>query len=239
MSHSLSIPREIPVMTLPNTVLFPQAMLPLYIFEPRYRKMLEDVLNRHRLFAVAALHQDLAEAGAETPPEPGPPRDDYFEPSYDTASVGVIRACHANEDGTSNLILQGLCRVRFDHIVAETPYRIAAVTPLHSQTAEPPEDFARQRRQLLDLIVSLQDYDPAVKKEIITFLRKVEDPDAFIDLAAFSLIEDIPAKQHLLETLPLGPRYNFCEAFLTRSLRRLQMEARLRGKLRDEDILNN
>ena len=41
----MKLPSEVPVMTLPNATLFPQALLPLYIFEPRYRQMLADSLN--------------------------------------------------------------------------------------------------------------------------------------------------------------------------------------------------
>ena len=40
-------------MTLPNATLFPQALLPLYIFEPRYRQMLADALHSNRMFSVA------------------------------------------------------------------------------------------------------------------------------------------------------------------------------------------
>jgi len=49
----MKIPREVAIMTLPNATLFPQALLPLYIFEPRYRQMLADALHSNRLFAVA------------------------------------------------------------------------------------------------------------------------------------------------------------------------------------------
>ena len=51
----MMIPSEVPVMTLPNATLFPQALLPLYIFEPRYRQMLVDMLHSHRMFSVASL----------------------------------------------------------------------------------------------------------------------------------------------------------------------------------------
>ena len=61
--ESLHVPETVPVMTLPNTVFFPQALLPLHIFEPRYRQMLRDVLARDRLFAVARLDS----AGAAQP----------------------------------------------------------------------------------------------------------------------------------------------------------------------------
>src|SRR5215471_18893756 len=49
----MKIPREVPVMTLPNATLFPQALLPLYIFEPRYRQMLAEALHTNRMFSVA------------------------------------------------------------------------------------------------------------------------------------------------------------------------------------------
>src|SRR6267378_1924673 len=49
----MKLPNEVPVMTLPNATLFPQALLPLYIFEPRYRRMLVDSLHSDRMFSVA------------------------------------------------------------------------------------------------------------------------------------------------------------------------------------------
>ena len=47
------IPGKIPLMILSNATLFPGAILPLHIFEPRYRRMLSDVLESHRMFAIA------------------------------------------------------------------------------------------------------------------------------------------------------------------------------------------
>ena len=49
----VKLPREVAVMTLPNATLFPQALLPLYIFEPRYRDMLDYALKHDRMFCVA------------------------------------------------------------------------------------------------------------------------------------------------------------------------------------------
>src|SRR2546422_8633740 len=50
--RSITLPEELPVMTLPNVAFFPQALMPLHIFEPRYRQMLRDVLATNRLFAI-------------------------------------------------------------------------------------------------------------------------------------------------------------------------------------------
>jgi Lon protease-like protein len=52
----MELPHEVGIMTLPNAILFPQALLPLYVFEPRYRAMLRESLESQRMFAVALPH---------------------------------------------------------------------------------------------------------------------------------------------------------------------------------------
>src|SRR5919109_2879420 len=96
------LPEQAPVMPLPGTILFPHALLPLYIFEPRYREMLRYSLAQERMFCVALLRPERTEWKSE---------DDFF----DVATIGLIRACVGRGDGTSNLILQGLQRVRFTY----------------------------------------------------------------------------------------------------------------------------
>ena len=55
MDQSIPLPDQVPVMPLPGALLFPHALLPLYIFEPRYQEMLEHALKEHRMFSVALL----------------------------------------------------------------------------------------------------------------------------------------------------------------------------------------
>jgi Lon protease-like protein len=106
-------------MPLPGAVLFPHALLPLYIFEPRYQQMLEHVLHHHRMFCVALI-------------EPNRPQWISIEDFSHIATVGLIRACVAREDGTSNLILQGLRRVRLTAFKQDTPFPVARIEPLDS-----------------------------------------------------------------------------------------------------------
>src|SRR5438270_11194458 len=113
------LPDQVPVMPLPGALLFPHALLPLYIFEPRYRQMLEHALTHHRIFSVALVKPDRAEWQSPA---------DFFH----TAGVGLIRACVGRGDGTSNLILQGLERVRFTAFAQTEPFPIAAIEPLES-----------------------------------------------------------------------------------------------------------
>src|SRR5512141_1274841 len=111
----MKIPREVPVMTLPNATLFPQAFLPLYIFEPRYRQMLADALHSDRMFSVAMQ-------------KPGSTR----ESPTPVAGLGLIRVSVGHRNGTSHLILQGLARVELEEAVRYRPYRIHRIRPLRT-----------------------------------------------------------------------------------------------------------
>ena len=108
-------------MPLPGAVLFPHALLPLYIFEPRYRDMLDHALRHHRMFCVTLIKPSCPQWLAP---------EDFFH----VASVGLIRACVGRGDGTSNLILQGLDRVRFTGFEQETPFPIATIDRLETDS---------------------------------------------------------------------------------------------------------
>ena len=99
-------------MPLSGALLFPHALLPLYIFERRYREMLEHALTHHRMFSVASIRPNRADWNTS---------DDFFHVS----TAGLVRACVERDDGTSHLILQGLRRIRFKSFVQETPFPIA------------------------------------------------------------------------------------------------------------------
>lgn len=231
MEMEITLPDEVPVMTLPNTAFFPQALMPLHIFEPRYRQMLRDVLASNRLFAVAGLNVGEVSDPAK------------FEPPHRIATVGIVRACQKNENGTSNLLLQGLCRVAIEDIVRDEPYRKVRIRALSSEpggSADENELLRRELSRLLNVKLKLA----AIGKgsgagEMAAFLKSVEDPEAFVDIAAFSLCEDAMLKQRLLETLDVRHRLELFGKQLRREIDAMKLRRKLQGRLSDDNIANN
>jgi Lon protease-like protein len=227
MEMEITLPDEVPVMTLPNTAFFPQALMPLHIFETRYRQMLRDSLATNRLFAVAGLN-----LGRMNEP-------DHFEPPHRVASVGIIRACQKNDNGTSNLLLQGLCRVEIVKIVRDEPYRSIQIRALSSQagaTADENQALRRELSRLLNLKLKLA---ASGATEMTAFLKTVEDPEAFVDIAAFSLCENSVLKQRLLETLDVHRRLELFGAELRTEIEGLKLRRKLQGRLPDDRIPEN
>jgi Lon protease-like protein len=123
---------------LPNLVLFPHVMQPLHVFEPRYRALLEAALAGDRLVTMALLR-------------PGWQRDyEGRPPLYPAACLGRVAAHHRLEDGSYNLLLVGLRRVR---LVRELPptkrYREAHVEVFEDQCPPAQDAHAADLKQRL------------------------------------------------------------------------------------------
>ena len=109
--------KVVPVFPLANVWLFPGVILPLHVFEERYRRMIEDSLDgpgRLVLGTIQAGHEDEA-AGAP--------------PIYGIAGLGEIGRHERLPDGRFNLLLVGLARVRVKEVPSEHPYRTVLVHP--------------------------------------------------------------------------------------------------------------
>lgn len=223
----IDLPRELPVMTLPGLVFFPHALLPLHIFEPRYRQMLADVLKSRRIFAVAQLD---AKRAADS---------DQFEPPHRIATAGIIRACQQNDNGTSNLLLQGLCRVAVREIATEEPYRKIVVEPLESASSQSAEELDALRQEAVQLLDTKRRLGAAVPEEIAGLVKSVTDPEMFSHLAAFALFEKPGFKQRLLEVDDTGTRLRLVAERLTQEIRQTHLHRRLQGRIADDDIPRN
>jgi Lon protease-like protein len=218
------VPDQIPVMTLPEVAFFPQALMPLHIFEPRYRQMLKDVLATHRIFAVAGLHPDS---------------DPSEERAQRIATAGIVRACNLNEDGTSNLLLQGLTRVKWIEIAMEDPYRIITIETLANQQPADDERAPKLRRRIERLLSLRRQLGAPAPEGFTQYLQTVEDPASFIDLVAFTLCQDSGLKQRLLETLDVNARLKLYGDSLRQEVESLTLQKKLQGGLPNDDIDRN
>src|SRR3954452_7595280 len=115
------LPAAVPLFPLPNVVLFPRAVLPLHIFEERYKRMTADVLEAgHRQIAMALLHR-------------GWEKDYYGHPAIEpVVCVGTILSHERLPDGRYNFLLQGHTRARVvREMQTDAPYREAELQPLY------------------------------------------------------------------------------------------------------------
>ena len=200
MSSSITLPQQLPVMPLPGAVLFPHALLPLYIFEPRYRKMLEHALQRHRMFCVALIKPSCPDWHAT---------EDFFH----LATAGLIRACVERNDGTSNLILQGLQRVRFNSFEQEQPFPIVSIDTIESRDPTTVETEALGAK-VIELYGNLKHDRRQLPAKLDRYLSELRDLEMLADLMASTFVNDPLRRQRLLEERSLNQRLRFLIRYL-------------------------
>ncbi|MDR0533395.1 MAG: LON peptidase substrate-binding domain-containing protein [Verrucomicrobiales bacterium] len=174
----MKLPEKIAVMPLGQVVFFPHMLLPLHIFEPRYRQMLEHALTGNRMFAVS---------GSDANGHPLP-----------VGTVGLIRACIKKADGTSDLLLQGMRRVHFKNFSAHLPYLTATPKPL-LQHSPSNHQAARQLANQIIQIVNCSCTCHHLPHELLECAGGFPDYDSLIDIFAGNLIHCPEQKQQLLE----------------------------------------
>jgi len=185
--------RHLPVFPLPDVVMFPHALLPLHIFEPRYRKLTRDALAGNRLMGLALLMEE--ELMGEPPPR--------FAPIL---GVGEIVMAQELPDGRFNLVLRGRTRVRFDReLETDQPYRLIVATEIPDQMAggiELGDAEATLRSMIFGLADALPEGGELLKQVVSAQTSAAE----LVNVVAAALVADTGSRQKLLETTDILAR---------------------------------
>ncbi len=180
---------EVRLFPLSDLVMFPSNVLPLHIFESRYKEMFEDALRGDRLVAMATLM-------------PGFEHDYYGRPPVCPAiCIGRVISHQRTPQGTYNLMLVGLERAQIEHEIEPVrSFRRGKVTVIGSRTEKAMTESAERAEQLVAQIVKRF---PAMRR-LFAELAGHEIPlAALTDVAAFHLPLKMELKLQLLaETDP-------------------------------------
>ncbi len=202
---------HLPIFPLPDLTLFPHTLLPLHVFEARYRALVADCMARDRRLAVVGL-------------EPG--YEDRYEGKpavFRVAGAGRIVGCERLPTGRFNIVLRGESRIRIDHeIPSDTLYRVVRATVLAERGADRPALgllSERVKERCRSILQAVNRSAPGVEEALVS----ATSPGILCDQVASALIPSAPLRQALLEELDVERR-------LRRLLRALDaLLARLTG----------
>ncbi len=178
--------QALPIFPLPHTVFFPHTLLPLHVFEPRYRELIEHVLASHMHLAVVC--QD-------------PSRVDVAVPGVAQVS-GVGRIMHHERlaDGRFHLLLQGIARVE---LVEELPldsllYRRCAAKLLDAEHEPREADTDAEVQLLRSCYARLLEVCPTSKDTLGDLPLRVSQARVLADVVCAAVLEDVSARQAAL-----------------------------------------
>lgn len=176
-----------PVIVLSECFLFPGCMIPLFIFEERYRAMLKHALGASRMFCIGTR---LGADGGVMP----------------VSTAGLIRACVTNEDGTSQLVLAGLHRIRLTGWKQEKPFGIAHIEPMLTER-EDGCDYVSLKSEAISLLPSAGRDDCDAMRLLRERLEQSADPEAACDLMSYHFVTRPAMLGTILSERSLTRRY--------------------------------
>ncbi len=202
---------RIPIFPLPDVVLFPHTLLPLHIFEPRYREMVRECLAGDRRLAMALLR-------------PGWEGDYYGRPPvYPVAGAGEIIQHEELADGRFNILLRGTMRVGIaEELPAEKSFRIVRARPLPDRyPKEGPGVLAPRLERLKVFYLRLLAEVQKGQGEVAKIFSGVKDPGIIVDRMAGAAIPDTEKRQQVLETVDVSARLDLIQDHLVKVLAHL------------------
>ncbi len=214
--------RELPLFPLPEVVLFPQEILPLHIFESRYRIMLQTVLESDSRFGVVRwdpANQKMADVGC----------------------CAEIIKHQTSQDGRSNIITLGQQRFRILEITREVPYMTGMVSWVEDQEVDEPEQLAKLSETVLTAL-----------HDVVSLTGKLTGSDSVLPDDLPDLPRELSfwigahlggpvakEQQYLLELSDTGDRLNYEYEMLDKTRRHLAARTVLKDTLSNVDKANN
>lgn len=181
----------VPLFPLPNVVFFPNSLLPLHVFEPRYRQMVDDIIESERIIGMVLL-------------KPGWEKNYYGNPEiFNIACMGKIVSIEEMDEGKSNIVLYGLKRIKINDIVNELPYRVASVKVLEDVHYQNEEVYQKRLVELISKWNSILGDEQKSHKINIDTSMSIEN---LTDVLTPSIISNVYQRQELLEEINILKR---------------------------------
>jgi Lon protease-like protein len=197
-------PERLPIFPLPNVLLFPNMVLPLHIFEERYKRMVSDCLQGDRLLGLFLLQHGWEEEGASPTP-------------YEVGGMGRITRAVRYPNGSMDILLSGLARVRILRYVQQKPYLIAEVEmwPDEPDDSEGVEALTRRMVGLFERFVIAK---AGEGHELLASLKLLASPIDLLHYVVTNMPLDVHQKQEIINLRPIDERITMMITFLNREL---------------------
>ena len=219
----LSIPDEIPVLPLRDTVLFPDSFMPLAVARDASIRLIDKALAEDQLVGVFTQR----EASIEEPTQ-----DDLY-------SVGTITHIHKMfklPDGSLRLIVQGLARVSLQNIIETDPFIRAAVSSAEESVSDSDHlEIDALQRNINNNFQQIVSLSPLLSDDLQALSGNITDPGKLTDFIASSLTTlGTSAKQEILETLDLRSRMDHLNRILMKELEVLELGSKIQSEVQSE-----
>lgn len=216
-----TIPDEIPILPLRNTVLFPGVVIPITVGRDKSIKAVNDAYKADKLIGVLA----QKDCNIEEP---------TVSDLEDIGTVAKIVKLIKMPDGGTTIIIQGKKRFKVEEITEEEPYFKAKITVLVEENLKDDADFSAMVSSIKDLAAQIIGLSPNLPSEASIILKNIENPSFLIHFVSSNLNSDIREKQKLLKINNIKARAELLMNLMQTELQYAELKNKVTNKTRNE-----
>ncbi|HOS04409.1 MAG TPA: LON peptidase substrate-binding domain-containing protein, partial [Candidatus Hydrogenedentes bacterium] len=218
IAPAAEFPAALPLLTMPNQVVFPMAMMPMSVSNATEVTLLEETVMGHKFVVLLTLRD---------------PRIDNngLDNAFEIGVIGRILQFQRQPDDSANVLIQALKRCHVEKLIQRDPYRIVQVKPLDDTPGDPDEiaplatTVKNQMSRLIALAPSIPDAAQAV-------IDNIEDPGFLADLVASNLNISIPEKQRILSEVDRKRRLERLTYILAREVELMELSDKIQNDVK-------
>ena len=215
------IPKEVPILPLRNTVLFPGVVLPITVGRDKSIRAVHDAYKTDKLIGVLAQRDSSVE-------------DPSMKELVEVGTIARIIKVIKMPDGGTTVILQGKRRFKVGSITTDEPYFKAQVILLQEEDAPKDQDFEAYVSNIKDLAAQIIQLSPNIPTEASIILKNIENPSFLIHFISSNLNSELTEKQELLATDHIKSRADLLMQLLQRELQFAELKNKLTNKTKTE-----
>src|SRR6185503_12657262 len=220
--QELKIPDTLPVLPMPDTVVFPYMIVPLFVNREKSAKAVDQALAENRMIMLVAQKN---------------PNVDDPKPAdlHDFGTVSIIMRMLKMPDGRVRILVQGFSRAKVEFFDETHPYLVAKVIPKTETEVVPDsielEALVRNVKSAVEKSVSL---GKNLSQDLIAIISSLNDPGRLADLVASNLDLKVARAQEVLELVEPVDRLRQVHQLLTKELEVLEVQNDITSQARGE-----
>ncbi len=217
----LAIPKNIPLLPLKNTVLFPGIIIPITIGRDKSIKAVRQAYEGDKLLAVVSQKNMNVE-------------DPTYKDLYQIGTVAKILKLFKMPDGTTTTILQGKRRFVLDNILQEDPHMEVKITELETIMPEDANEFRALIVTVRDLAAQIIKLSPNIPSEASVMLSNIKSDLFLLDFIASNLAISMAEKQAILELGSVDEKARLVLQHMQREMQILVLKDEIDMKVRGD-----
>ncbi len=218
--NSFKIPKELPLLPLKNTVLFPGVVIPITVGRDKSIKLIQEAYRKDKIIAVVSQKDNTQEEPA-------------FHDLNMIGSVGVIMKVLRMPDGNTTVIIQGKKRIEVTGLVKDEPYMVGTVQEIiEAKPKDNNKNFSATVSSLKDLALQIIKQSPHIPSDAAFAIKNIESPSFLINFVASNMNLAVTDKQKMLEIGDLSERATAVLGHLSKELQMLELKNQIQSKVK-------